>query len=292
MANNETANIKMDNNDSAAYFNGQYLPLSQVSISPLDRGFLFGDGIYEFVPVFNGKALGGEQHWQRLLEGLKSVDIPLTYSVQDLKDIAQPLLSDGEPTQILYVQITRGVEAVRKHRFPVDAKPTVLMFSTPFTSPFDITYPGCDAYFQEDLRWQRCSIKSISLMGNVMSYLQLAKDGVANSEALLIRGEHVVEAPSSNLFMAKGGVVFTPPVDNILAGVTRQLIIDIAENQGIEVRQVFPTVSEVKQADEVWVSNSYEELKPIISIDGDKVGDGKPGPIWQRLFSSYQLLKH
>lgn len=285
------ANDKTNNSDSAAYFNGQYIPLSQVSISPLDRGFLFGDGIYEVVPVYNGKPLGGEQHWQRLLEGLEAVDIPLGYSVQELKDIAQPLLPSNQPSQMLYVQITRGVEAVRKHRFPVEAKPTVLMFSTPFTPPFDKTYQGCDAYFQEDLRWQRCSIKSTSLMGNVLAYQQLAQNGVPNSEALLVRDTHVVEAPSSNLFIAKDGIIYTPPVDNILAGVTRKLIIEIAEKQGIEVRQVSPTVTEVKQADEVWVSNSYEELKPITYIEGEKVGEGKPGPIWQCLFSSYQRLK-
>ncbi|GAB2676573.1 aminotransferase class IV [Aliiglaciecola aliphaticivorans] len=285
------ANDKTDNNDCAAYLNGQYMPLREVNISPLDRGFLFGDGIYEVVPVYNGKALGGVQHWQRLLEGLNSVDIPLDLTVQELSNIAQPLLTDNEPAQMLYVQITRGVEAVRKHRFPVDAKPTVFMFSTPFTPPIDMSYPGCDAYFQQDLRWQRCSIKSISLMGNVMSYMQLAHDGVANSEALLVRDEYVVEAPSSNLFIVKNGVIFTPPVDNILAGVTRKIIIDLAESQGIPVKQLAPTVEQVKQADEVWVSNSFEELKPIISIEGEKVGAGKPGPIWQRLLSSYQRLK-
>lgn len=278
-------------NDSAAFYNGEYMTLSQVNISPLDRGFLFGDSIYEVIPVYQGKALGGGQHWLRLLEGLQAVGIKLNYSLQDLSKIAQRLLASNEPAQMLYVQITRGVEESRKHRFPITAEPTILMFSAPFTPPIDAAYSGCDAYFQEDLRWQRCSVKSTSLMGNVLAYQQLYQEGVGNSEALLVRGQHVVEAPSSNLFITRNNVLYTPPVNNILAGVTRRLIIDLAHDKGIEVREVALTLTEVKQADEIWVSNSYEELKPITCVEGDKIGSGKPGPIWRVLFSAYQELK-
>lgn len=277
--------------DSAAFYNGEYMTLSQVSISPLDRGFLFGDSIYEVIPVYQGKALGGEQHWLRLLEGLQAVGIKLNYSLQDLSKIAQGLLANNEPAQMLYVQITRGVEESRKHRFPIEAEPTILMFSAPFIPPIDAAYSGCDAYFQEDLRWQRCSVKSTSLMGNVLAYQHLYQEGIGNSEALLVRGQHVVEAPSSNLFITRNNVLYTPPVDNILAGVTRRLIIDLAHDKGIEVREVALTLAEVKQADEIWVSNSYEELKPITCVEGDKIGSGKPGPIWHVLFSAYQELK-
>ena len=134
-----------DNNNSPAFFNGQYMPLNQVQISPLDRGFLFGDGIYEVVPVYQGKALGGEQHWQRLLQGLQTSGIELAMTLEDLLQTAQPLLDANEAAQMLYVQVTRGVEASRKHRFPVQAEPTVLMFSSSFTPPISQDYNGCSA---------------------------------------------------------------------------------------------------------------------------------------------------
>lgn len=280
-----------DNNNSPAFFNGQYMPLNQVKISPLDRGFLFGDGIYEVVPVYQGKALGGEQHWQRLLQGLQTSGIELAMTLEDLVQTAQPLLDANEAAQMLYVQVTRGVEASRKHRFPVQAEPTVLMFSSSFTPPISQDYSGCRAWLQQDLRWQRCSVKSISLMGNVLAYHQLWQNGVAQDEALLVRGDKVVEAPSSNLFAVIDGVIVTPPVDNILNGVTRGLVIEQAKALGFEVREQAPAIYDLTRAAEVWVSNSYEELKPVVRLEGKPVGDGKPGPVWRQLFQSYQTLK-
>lgn len=280
-----------DNNHSPAFFNGQYMPLSQVHISPLDRGFLFGDGIYEVVPVYQGKALGGTQHWQRLLQGLKVSGIELAMTPDDLIQTAQPLLDSDEAAQMLYVQVTRGVEACRKHRFPVQAEPTVLMFSSSFIPPITQDYDGCSAWLQQDLRWQRCSVKSTSLMGNVLAYHQLWQNGVTQDEALLVRGDRVVEAPSSNLFAVIDGVIVTPPVDNILNGVTRALVIEQARTQGFEVQEIAPAVCDLSRASEIWVSNSYEELKPVVRLEGKLVGSGKPGPVWRKLFQCYQTLK-
>jgi len=279
------------NSKTLAFFNGSYMSIDKVAISPFDRGFLLGDSIYEVVPVYRGKTLGGAQHYQRLMDGLKAIGIQSPYTLSDWAGICAPVLLADEEAQLLYLQVTRGDEQVRNHRFPIEAPPTVLIFSIPFTSPIDKDYPGCAAHLQDDLRWQRCNIKSTSLMGNVLAYQQLHSDGVGNDEALLVRDGFVVEAPSSNLFMVKNGVIFTPGIDNILPGVTRALLIDIALNLAIEVREQAPSIEMLKRADEVWVSNSMEELKPIVSIDGQPIGLGVPGEIWRQLFAGYQQLK-
>lgn len=281
-----------NNNDLPAYYNGKYMTLSQVNISPLDRGFLFGDSVYEVIPVYQGKVLGGTEHWQRLMASLKGIDIKLPYSLQDWVEIATPLLSKGEAAEFLYVQVTRGVETHRKHRFPVNAEPTILIYAQAFTPPINLDYLGCDAHFQKDLRWQKCHIKSTSLMGNVLAYQTLFASGYQDDEALLVRDGLVVEAPSSNIFVLKEGIIYTPPLDNILAGVTRNKVIELIKALDLPYCERAPNIKEVQEADEVWVTNSYEELKPIVTLAGSQVGTGKPGPIWQQLFSAYQNLKN
>jgi len=280
-----------NNNDLPAYYNGKYMTLSQVSISPLDRGFLFGDSVYEVIPFYQGKALGGFEHWQRLMISLDDIGMTSPYSIADLENIVAPLLDKAQAAQILYVQITRGVESSRKHRFPVKSEPTILIYSQPFEPPIDLSYTGCEAHFQQDLRWQKCHIKSTSLMGNVLAYQTLYNSGYENDEALLIRDSLVVEAPSSNLFIVKEGKVFTPPLDNILAGVTRNKVIQLIDALGLPFCERAPSIQEVQAADEVFVTNSYEELKPITRIAGTQVGSGKPGEVWKQLFEAYQMLK-
>jgi len=278
-------------NQTAAFFNGNYTTMDQVRISPFDRGFLLGDSIYEAVPAYDGEMLDYERHGQRLLNGLNTVGIESPYTLEGWKEVIEPLIAKDQPAQLLYIQVSRGDEQMRKHRFPVNAKPTVLIFAIPFTVPFDENYLGCAGHLQEDLRWKRCNVKSTSLMGNVLAYHELYSNGVANDEALLVRDGYVVEAPSSNLFMVKDGIIFTPPVDNILPGVTRDLTIDIATAQGMTVREEAPTVDMLKNADEVWVTNSMEELKPVITVDGETIGNGVPGKVWLQLFRSFQALK-
>lgn len=279
------------NNKTPAFFNGRYTTIDQVTISPFDRGFLLGDSIYEVIPVYNGKMLGGEKHCQRLMDGLNSVGIRSPYTLIDWQGIASHVLMKEEASQLLYIQVSRGDEQIRKHRFPIETAPTVLIFPIPFSPPIHENYPGCAGHLHDDLRWKRCNVKSTSLMGNVLSYLQLYHDGVPNDEALLVRDGRVVEAPSSNLFMAKDGVIFTPPVDNILPGITRALVIDIALSLGMEIREQAPDIEMLKTADEVWVTNSMEELKPIISINGQPVGKNVPGEIWLQLFKGFQAIK-
>lgn len=280
-----------NNNDLPAYYNGKYMSLSQVSISPLDRGFLFGDSVYEVIPVYQGKPLGGAEHWQRLMMSLEDIGMTSPYSIADLEEIVNPLLDQAQAAQFLYVQITRGVESSRKHRFPVKAQPTILIYSQAFEPPINLDYAGCDGHFQKDLRWQKCQVKSTSLMGNVLAYQTLYHSGYENDEALLVRDGLIVEAPSSNVFMVKNGQILTPPLDNILAGVTRNKVIQLIQSLGLPFCERAPSMKEAQEADEIFVTNSYEELKPLVNLAGSAVGNGKPGPIWQQLFSAYQALK-
>lgn len=279
------------NDDITAFYNGEYMPIDKVAISPFDRGFLLGDSIYEAIPFYNAKALGGELHYQRLLQGLAAVGIETPYPLEQWSQIIASLLVKNVASQLVYIQVTRGNEQIRKHRFPVNAQPTVLIFPIPFQSGIDTNYPGCVAHLQDDMRWQCCHIKSTSLMGNVLAYRQLHTDGVSNDEALLVRDGYVVEAPSSNLFMAKDEVIYTPPVDNILPGVTRTLVINLAKDLGYKVIEKAPSIEVLKSADEVWVTNSMEELKPITAIDQAAVGEGVPGRLWRALFTAFQALK-
>ena len=279
------------NNEYSAFFNGLYMPIEAVAISPFDRGFLLGDSIYEAIPAYHNHMLASEQHLQRLINGLNGVGIKSPFNTEQWTDICNRILLPNQDEQLIYMQVTRGNEQQRKHRFPVTAEPTVLVFSIPFSSLIDAQYKGCAAHLQNDLRWQCCHVKSTSLMGNVLAYRQLHLDGVANDEALLVRDGLVVEAPSSNLFIVKNSIIYTPPVDNILPGVTRALVIDIAIQQGYEVKEIAPTIKQLKSADEVWVTNSLEELKPIISVDNQPIATGQPGDVWRQLFNEFQTLK-
>lgn len=274
------------------YFNGEYMPMSQVSISPLDRGFLFGDSIYEAIPVYSGKPLAMELHLERLLQGLELVGIETFQDKTEWEAIIQPLLDSKEAAQLIYMQVSRGVDHTRRHRFPLSLEqPTILIFAIPFQPMMNVTYEGCQAHLQTDLRWQCCNIKSASLMGNVMAYRQLWLDGVANDEALLVRGDYVVEAPSSNLFIVQAGQVITPRLNNILEGVTRNLVLQLARELNIPCVERLISQQELLSADEVWVTNSMEELKPIVKIDNHTIGNGKTGAIWKQLLEAYQTLK-
>lgn len=287
-------NLASFHND-IAFFNGEYLPLKDIRISPFDRGYLFGDGIYEVTPIYNNKPLGEKEHYQRLIKSLADVGIKSPYSIEEWAEKMNPLLNPNNSAEMLYIQVTRGVEPVRKHRFPVTVEPTVFAFVMSIKPPINLDYQGCQAHLLPDLRWQRCHVKSISLMGNILSYHQLYEKGVESDEALLTRTDgkntFVVEAPSSNVFAVIDDVIVTPPLDNILVGVTRGMVIEDAKRLGLPIVECPLSLENLKCASEVWVTNSYEELKPVVSIDGVPVGNGKPAKIWKQLFNAYQERK-
>ncbi len=277
------------------FLNGDYLPLKDIQISPFDRGFLFGDGIYEVTPIYNNKPLGEKEHYQRLIKSLAEVGIKSPYTLEEWTEKMNPLLDANNSAEMLYIQVTRGVEPVRKHRFPVDVLPTVFAFVMSFKPPISLDYQGCSAHLLPDLRWQRCDVKSISLIGNILAYHQLYEKGAEKDEALLTRTDgkntHIVECPSSNIFAVVDDVIVTPPLDNILVGVTRGMVIEDAKRLGLPIIECPLSVENLARASEVWVTNSYEELKPVVKIDGKPVGDGKTGQIWEQLFSAYQERK-
>ncbi len=278
------------------FFNGDYMPLQDIRVSPFDRGFLFGDGIYEVTPIYNNRPLGGTEHYQRLIKSLMEIGIESPYSIEEWEEKMTPLLDPNNSAEMLYIQVTRGVEPVRKHRFPVDVPPTVFAFVMSFNPPISLDYQGCHAHLLPDLRWKRCDVKSISLIGNILSYHQLYEKRAENDEALLTRTDgkntHIVEAPSSNVFAVVDDVIISPPLDNILVGVTRSMVIEDAKRLGLPIIECPLSLENLRRASEVWVTNSYEELKPIVMIDGDPVGDGRTGKIWKQLFMAYQERKY
>ena len=277
-----------------AYLNGQYLPIEQAKISPLDSGFLFGDGVYEVVPSYECKLVGFLPHLQRMNEGLEAIGISTGWSENQWLDLCVKLIQqNGAGNLGIYLQISRGAYETRAHRFPDKVNPTIFAFC--FEIPpapvadksLAKTYTVSTA---RDIRWDRRDIKSTSLLGNVLHYQQGVEQG--NQETLLYN-EHneLTEASSCNAFIVKNGTVITPPLDHQkLPGITRQILIDILQNDvNIPIEERVVTMNEVAQADEVWITSSSREIAPVIAIDSVPVGDGQIGDVWlaaQTLFSA------
>jgi D-alanine transaminase len=277
-----------------AYLNGQYLPIEQAKISPLDRGFLFGDGVYEVVPSYEGKLVGFLPHLQRMNKGLEAIGISTGWSENQWLDLCLKLIQqNGAGNLGIYLQISRGTYDTRAHRFPDKVNPTIFAFC--FEIPpapvadksLAKTYTVSTA---RDIRWDRRDIKSTSLLGNVLHYQQGVEQG--NQETLLFNDRNeLTEASSCNAFIVKNGSVITPPLDHQkLPGITRQILIDILRNDGnISVEERAVTMDEVAEADEVWITSSSREIAPVIAIDSVPVGDGQVGDVWlaaQTLFSA------
>ena len=277
-----------------AYLNGQYLPIEQAKISPLDRGFLFGDGVYEVVPSYEGKLIGFLPHIQRMNKGLEAIGISTGWSENQWLDLCLKLIQqNGAGNLGIYLQISRGTYDTRAHRFPDKVNPTIFAFC--FEIPpapvadksLAKTYTVSTA---RDIRWDRRDIKSTSLLGNVLHYQQGVEQG--NQETLLFNDRNeLTEASSCNAFIVKNGSVITPPLDHQkLPGITRQILIDILRNDGnISVEERTVTMDEVAEADEVWITSSSREIAPVIAIDSVPVGDGQVGDVWlaaQTLFSA------
>ncbi|TPV59825.1 D-alanine aminotransferase [Aestuariibacter sp. GS-14] len=283
---------------TTAYLNGEFLPLQEARISPLDRGFLFGDGIYEVVPSYDGKMVGFAQHFKRMQQGLALVEINSALSEQDTKAICQRLITSNR--EVLgnnigvYLHVSRGADTRRFHAYPQGIEPTVFAFAFTLTAPAkaDRTiHPGAKVAITEDLRWQRCHIKSTALLGNVMHFQQGYRDG--NAETILFNHEkQITEASSSNVFIVKNGEVLTPPLDNqLLPGITRLLVLECLKRGGIPCRETTITVDQLYAADEVWLTSSGKEILPVVQVGSQTIGDGKAGPVWEQAFALYSKLK-
>ena len=281
-----------------AYLNGEYLPLDQARISPLDRGFLFGDGIYEVIPYYKGKSVGLIPHIQRMIDGLASIEIKCDKNLDDWITLLDDLIAknDGADNNLgVYVHVSRGTDTKRYHAYPENVTPTVFCFTFAIKEPEPVDRSSATSYTvttSQDLRWKRCHIKSTALLGNVMHFQQGHATG--NSECLLYNtNDELTEGSSFNAYIVKDGVIITPIQDNqILPGITRRIIIDSIKADGsIAIEERTVTMEEVRNADEVWISSSSKEIAAIVKIDGVNVGDGNIGPVWEKAFAIYTAAK-
>lgn len=277
--------------DPISYLNGEFLPLSQAKVSVLDRGFVFGDGVYEVIPVYAGRPFRLAHHLQRLQYSLNAIRIDNPRSDSDWAQIIQRVVEEnGAGEQSVYLQVTRGV-ARRDHSFPENTPATVLVMSSEASSPdYAELERGIDAITLEDIRWQYCHIKAISLLPNVL-FRQAAIDAGAE-EAILIREGMATEGAASNLFIARDGVIVTPPKGSkLLPGITRDLLVELAKAHELPLEERPIPESELRQADEIWISSSTREVVPVVSLDGHTVGSGQAGPLWQDMSRLYQAFK-
>jgi D-alanine transaminase len=281
----------MKQNISRVYLNGQFVDASEARVSAFDRGFIFGDGVYEVIPVYGGRPFRLPQHLTRLKASLDAVMIDNPLSDEQWISIIDELVSDaGKTDQAIYLQITRGA-APRDHAFPANVQPTVFAYSKPMRYPDDSEIEkGVAAITTADIRWRRCDIKAIALLANVVLRQQAVAQGKA--EAILIHEGHVTEGAASNIFTVKDKVIYTPPKgEQILPGITRDLVVELARRNNIDCQEVVVTEKQLQGADEVWLTSSMKEILPIVEIDGQTVGTGKRGDMHRLLFDLYQNYK-
>jgi D-alanine transaminase len=274
------------------FLNGQFLPLEDAKVPVLDRGFIFGDGVYEVVPVYSKVAFRLEEHLARLERSLGAVGIRNPYTREQWRGfIAGVIERQSFEDQAVYFQVTRGV-AKRDHAFPQHAEPTVFMMSNPLVPPPPAQVEnGASAITARDNRWLRCDIKSISLIGNVLlRQLSAEADAV---ETILLRDGKLTEASASNVFIVKGGVIQSPPKNElILPGITYDVVVELARAHGMPLEFRDIKEAELRAADEIWVSSSSKEVLAIVRLDGAPVGEGRPGPVFRRMYRLYQDFKH
>ena len=275
----------------SAYLNGQFLPLAEAKIPALDRGFVFGDGVYELVPVYSNKPFRLDDHLRRLQGSLDGIRLANPHGIDAWRDLILRLIELQDfADQSIYIQVTRGV-APRDHAFPKGVPPTVFMFAQPLlTATPEQKAAGVCAVTAVDNRWLRCNIKAISLLANILLRQQAVDADCA--ETVMLRDGFLTEGAASNIFAVKDGVLLAPPPSNLmLTGITYDVVLELAAAHGIphEVRAIGE--AEVRAADELWMSSSTKEIMAIVKLDGVPVGAGVPGPVARRMDALYQTFK-
>lgn len=273
------------------FLNGEFMPSSQAMISPLDRGFMFGDGVYEVIPVYGGRPFRLAEHLERLRGSLAGIRIESPYGDGKWREILQGVVDrNGEPEQSLYLQVTRGV-AKRDHAFPPATRPTVFVMSTPLLPvPAEIREHGVAAIVLDDIRWEYCHLKTTSLLPNVLLRQEAIDRGA--TEAILIRGGEATEGAASNLFVVLDGELVTPPKGpRLLPGITRDLVLEIACANDVPCRESNVRREDLALAQEIWLTSSTREILPVTRLDDRPVGTGVPGPVWRRMIDLYQDYK-
>jgi D-alanine transaminase len=273
---------------ATCYLNGTLLPLAEARISPLDRGFLFADGEYEVIPVHRGRPFRLREHLARLDDSLAAIRLPNPHDAQGWAAIlASVAAAAGGSEMLLYLQVTRGAEHGRNHLFPKETRPTVFAFASPYPVPTAQTLErGLRATMLQDIRWDRCDIKSIALLANVLLRQEAADRGA--DEALLMRNGLLLEGSSSTVFLCIGGTLVTPPNDHsILPGTSRDAVLELAADWlPSQVCQI--EAREIASCDEVWIASAGRGVLPVTTVDGVPVGDGSPGPLWREMYARLQ----
>lgn len=274
------------------YLNGEFLALADARVSVLDRGFLFGDSIYEVIPVYAGRPFRLLQHLQRLDDSLRAIRMITPLSTTEWREMLERLIRERpDSDQSIYLQVTRGAAEGRDHAIPEGIFPTVFAMSTPLPPPDPrLLATGIKAITLDDIRWRLCNIKATTLLANVLMRQQ-AKD-VDAMEAILIRDGLATEGAASNLFIVVDGVLITPPKSNfLLPGITRDLVLELAVNTGIPCQEQSIPEQELMTANEVWLTSSTKEIMPVTRLNEGIVADGKPGPLFReasRLYGEYK----
>ncbi|UXR68346.1 D-amino-acid transaminase [Staphylococcus pasteuri] len=265
------------------FINGEFLNQDEAKVSYEDRGYVFGDGIYEYIRAYEGKLFTVKEHFERFLRSANEIGLDLTYTVDELIELVRKLLEVNDVKNGgIYIQATRGV-APREHSFPTPpVKPVIMAFTKSYDRPYEDLENGIYTMTTEDIRWLRCDIKSLNLLGNVLAKEFAVKYNA--SEAIQHRGETVTESASSNVYAIKDGKIYTHPINNfILNGITRRVIKWISEDKNIPFIEETFTVDFLKNADEVIISSTSAEVMPVVKIDGEDVGDGKVGTVTRQL---------
>jgi len=280
-----------DVKDAIVYLNGSYLPMSEARVPVLDRGFIFGDGVYEVIPVYARAPFRLEQHLRRLQYSLDGIRMANPCSDAEWQRLMLGLIDRcPHDDQSLYLQVTRGV-ARRDHAFPKDARPTVFMMTGALSTPSpELLAEGARAITAADNRWLRCDIKSTALLGNVL-LRQLAVDACAH-ETVLVRDGFLTEGAASSVFVVRDGVILAPPKSNlVLPGTTYDVIVELAEAGGmpLEIRPV--REDELRAADELWITSATREVLAVTRLDGRPVGAGTPGPVFRAMHAAYVRFK-
>ena len=284
--------------DTLCYLNGEYGSLRDTKVSVLDRGFIFGDGVYEIIPAYGAKLFRFNEHMARLSRSLSKLRIanPLTSEqwLERARRLAAALKEQGAPDQLVYIQVTRGV-ALRDHVMPTDIEPTVFMMASAMKPPSaEQRHKGVTCVTARDFRWERGDIKSVSLLGNVLARQISADHGAL--ETVMFRDGFLTEASGSNVWVVHEGAVLGPPKsEHVLEGIRYELIRELCEECGIAFNLRPIPEADVLSADELLISSATKEVLPVTTLDADAVGHGalrgKPGPVYARLYEAYQRAK-
>jgi len=273
---------------STVYLNGEYVPPEQANINVMDRGFMFADGVYEIIPVFDKKILGLKEHLRRLDNSLRNIYIDNPLNHRQWEKIFHTLVKDKYGQQTIYVQISRGISK-RDYDIDICERPTVLAMCFPVSKK---NYAeGIKAIVHQDIRWDYCNIKAITLLPNVILRHRAKLKGA--QEAILTRAGKVSEGAASNVFIVCDDLVKTPQKTNgVLPGVTRDLVLKLLDTAGIKYEETDIVEQELRDADEIWVTSSTRGIVPVVQLDDDRIGDsGKPGALWGKVNQLYQQYK-